>query len=349
MKVKQINTGIIVDKKEIIEIELTNEKGTLVKIFNYGTIINKFTVKNAKGENQDIVLGFDTFEQYLSDDYLAKYPYLGAIIGRYANRIKDGKFEVDGYEYQLEKNNGEDCLHGGKVGFDRKVWDVIEVSEHPNASVTFQYFSFDGEENFPGDLVVQLKFELTNNNELILTYHADTDEATPVNLTHHSYFNLSANGEKITEHHHQMFASNYLEQDANSVVTGNLLPVEGTHHDFRTGKKIGEGWNAELGYDQSYVLDKNYGDLTLASKTKAADSGLCLLVYSTEPVAHFYTAKYLAVKNGKAGKDYAEFDGFCVETQHHPNAINIPHFPNTILQPDENYSQTTIYKITLEN
>lgn len=349
MKVKQINTGIIVDKKEIIEIELTNEKGTLVKIFNYGTIINKFIVKNAKGENQDIVLGFDTFDQYLSDDYLAKYPYIGAIIGRYANRIKDGKFEVESYEYQLEKNNGEDCLHGGKVGFDRKVWDVIEVAEQPNASVTFQYFSFDGEENFPGDLVVQLKFELTNNNELILTYHADTDEATPVNLTHHSYFNLSANGEKITDHHHQMFASNYLEQDANSVVTGKLLPVEGTHHDFRSGKKIGEGWDAALGYDQSYVLDKNYGDLTLTSKTKSADSGLSLLVYSTEPVAHFYTAKYLSVKNGKGGKDYEEFDGFCVETQHHPNAINIPHFPNTVLQPDENYSQTTIYKIILEN
>ena len=346
MIVKQINTGHFIDKKEVISVELTNEKGTLVSIYNYGTIINKFIIENAKGERQDIVLGFDNFEQYVSEEYLANYPYLGAIIGRYANRIKDGKFEVDGYEYQLAQNNGPDCLHGGVTGFDRKIWDIIEVAESPNASVTFQYFSLDGEENFPGDLAIQLRFDLTNNDELILSYHADTDEATPINLTHHSYFNLNANGGKITEHIHQMFASGYLEQDENSVVTGNVLAVEGTPHDFRKGKAIGEGWDMEKGYDQTYVLDKTYGDLTLASKTTETNSGLSLLVYSTEPVAHFYTAKYLNVKNGKGGTDYNEFDAFCVETQHHPNAVNIPHFPSTVLMPEEDYTQTTIYKVT---
>jgi aldose 1-epimerase len=345
MKVKQINTGIFIDKKEVIAVELNNAKGSLVKIFNYGTIINKFIVTNAKGEKQDIVLGFDEFEGYISSDYLTNYPYLGAIIGRYANRLKGGKFEIDGYEYQLAKNNGDDCLHGGLEGFDKKVWDIIEISEEPNAKVTFQYFSLDGEENFPGDLAIQLSFEFTNNDELILTYTADTDEATAINLTHHSYFNLSANGEKINHHIHQMNASHWLEQDENSVVTGKLLPVEGTHHDFRKGKKIGEGWDENLGYDQTYVLDKDYGSLTLASKTTETKSGLSLLVYSTEPVAHLYTAKYLTVKNAKGGKEYGEFDAFCVETQHHPNAINIPEFPTTVLQPDEIYSQTTIYKI----
>lgn len=345
MIVKQINTGHFIEEKEVISIELINDKGTLVSIFNYGTIINKFIIKNAKGVEQDIVLGFDDFEGYISEDYLKNYPYFGAIIGRYANRIKDGKFEVDGYEYQLAKNNGNDCLHGGLIGFDKKIWDIVDTSENPNASVTFQYFSLDGEENFPGDLVIQLRFDLTNNDELILTYQADTDEATPINLTHHSYFNLSEDGAQVTNHLHQMNASHYLEQDGNSVVTGNLLPVKGTHHDFTKSKKIGEDWDKKNGYDQTYVLDKTYGDLTLASKTTETISGLTLLVYSTEPVAHLYTAKYLNVRNGKGGRNYGEYDAFCVETQHHPNAINIAAFPSTVLLPDEVYTQTTIYKV----
>lgn len=340
MIVKQINTGHFIDKKEVITVELTNDKGTLISLFNYGTIINKFIVENSKGEKQDIVLGFDDFSGYVSEDYLANYPYLGTIIGRYANRIKDGKFEIDNQEYQLAQNNGKDCLHGGNEGFDKKVWDIINISEDTTASVTFQYFSLDGEENFPGDLAVQLTFQLTNNDELILTYQADTDEATAINLTHHSYFNLSPNGGKITKHIHQINATNYLEQDDNYVVTGKLIPVINSHHDFTKSKIIGE--NA---YDQTYVLDKKYGELTLASKTSETDSGLTLLVYTTSPVAHFYTAKYLAVKNGKKGKHYNEFDGFCVETQHHPNAINIKNFPSTILRPEEIYTQTTIYKI----
>ncbi len=345
MKVKQVNTGIFIDKKEVISVQLSNDKGSYVNIFNYGTIISKFVVKNSKGKAQDIVLGFDQFEDYIHPDYLASYPYFGAIIGRYANRVKDGKFALDGANYQLALNAGNSCLHGGTVGFDRKVWDIIEIAENPNAKVTFQYFSLDGEENFPGDLAIQLSFEFTNNDELILTYQADTDETTPINLTHHSYFNLSANGDKIMNHIHQMNASHYLEQDADWTVTGKLLPVKDTIHDFQQPRQIGSNWDAKMGYDQTYVLDKEYGGLTLASKTTETNSGLSLLVYTTEPVAHLYTAKYLNVKNGKGGKDYHEFDAFCVETQHHPNAINIPHFPSTILRPDEVYTQTTIYKV----
>lgn len=345
MKAKQIHTGTFIDEKEVMIVELKNSKGNFVKLFNYGTIINQFVVTNAHGEQQDIVLGFDQFEDYISPAYLANYPYFGSIIGRYANRIKDGKFVIDNVEYQLAQTNGNDCLHGGKVGFDKKVWDIIHLAEEPYATVTFQYFSLDGEENFPGDLAIQLTFGFTDNDELILTYQADTDEATPINLTHHSYFNLSRKGEKVMGHVHQMNASHYLEQDDNFVVTGNLLPVAGTIHDFTTAKAIGSNWDSESGYDQTYVLDKEYGALTLASKTTEPESGLSLLVYTTEPVAHLYTAKYLDVKNGKQGKDYGQFDAFCVETQHHPNGINIPHFPGTILQPDEIYTQTTVYKV----
>ncbi len=346
MKANQISTGKFVNDKEVIAVELSNTKGTYVKIFNYGTIINKFVVKNAKGEDQDIVLGFDDFDGYISKEYLSNYPYFGSIVGRYANRIKGGEFTIDGTSYQLPKNNGDDCLHGGLQGFDQKVWDIVELTESPNASVTFHYYSFDGEEGFPGDLAVQLQFTLTENDELILTYQADTDEATPINLTHHSYFNLAGNSNDIRSHVHQMNASNWLEQDDNYVVTGKLIPVDGTHHDFRKGKTFAEGWDEENGYDQTYVLDKTYGELTLASKTSAVDSGLTLSIYTTEPVAHLYTAKYTDVKNGKNGKSYSKFSAFCVETQHAPNSLNIPAFPSTILQPGEVYHQTTIYKVS---
>lgn len=346
MKVKQINTGILIGGKEVIEVELSNSNGTLVSIFNYGTIIHRFVVKNKQGEMQDIVLGFDDFAGYVSEDYLKDYTYFGAIVGRYANRIKNGSFNIDGETYQLPQNNGNDCLHGGLEGFDKKVWDILDIVEEPLPKVTFQYYSVDGEEGFPGDLAVQLSFTLTPNDELILDFAADTDEATAINLTHHSYFNLSPTGGNIKDHVLQINAQNYLEQDENYVVTGNLISVEGTNFDFTKPKAIGVDWNEDEGYDQTFVLDKTYGDLTLASITSETNSGLSLLVYSTEPVAHLYTAKYVDVKNGKGGKDYQGYDAFCIETQHHPNGINVPHFPSTVLQPEEVYHQTTIYKVT---
>jgi len=347
MKVKQTPTGNIINGNEVVAIELTNNKGTYVKIFNYGAIINKFVVKNAKGELQDIVLGFDTFEEYLNPEYLKNGAYLGAVVGRYANRIKNGRFTIDGQTYQVAQNAGPDALHGGIEGFDKKVWDVIDTTEEPHAAVTLSYESEDGEENYPGNLIVDLTFELTDNDELILTYEAETDQATAINLTHHGYFNLNPNVANIAQHVQQIFASNYLEQDDNYSVTGKLIPVKDTALDFTTAKEIGRDWNPEEGYDQTFVLDKTYGDLTLATKTFEQESGLTLSVYTTEPVAHLYTAKYLSVKGGKGGKDYNGYDAFCVETQHHPNGINIPEFPSTILQPEDLYTQTTIYKVSI--
>ncbi|MFA4868820.1 MAG: aldose epimerase family protein [Pedobacter sp.] len=342
METKLIKTGKFIDGKEVLAIELTNTQGTYVKIYNYGAIINKFIVENKHGVKQDIVLGFDDIDPYTSEDYLSNYPYLGAVIGRYANRIKIGRFSIDGETYQLSQANGGDCLHGGDIGFDKKVWDVLSTID---PSVTLQYISPAGEENFPGTLTVQLTFKLTDDNELILDFKASTDAPTAVNLTHHSYFNLAPKGGSIVNHIHRMPASNYLEQDDNYVVTGKLLPVEGTIHDFLGDKAIGQDWNPEEGYDQTYVLDKPYGELTLASETSEAGSGLKLSVYTTEPVAHFYTAKYLNVKGGKGGQDYHPYGAFCVETQHQPNAINVPEFTGTVLRPGENYKQTTIYKI----
>jgi len=342
MKPNLIKTQHVINGKQIYAAELTNSHGTYVKIYNYGAIISNFIVENAFGEKQDIVLGFDDFEGYIKEDYLAAYPYLGAVIGRYANRIKDSKFEIAGKTYELSKKNGPDCLHGGDIGFDKKVWDILPTVA---PGLTLQYVSPAGEEGFPGNLTVQLTFKLTDDNELILDYIAKTDEATAINLTHHGYFNLSPTGGSVAKHTHRIPASYYLQQDDNYAVTGVEVPVEGTIYDFLGPKLIGQDWDAAEGYDQTFVLDKQPGELTLAAETKEKISGLTLSVYTTEPVAHFYTAKSLNVKNGKKGKNYGPFEAFCVETQHHPNAINIPHFPSTVLLPGDTYKQTTIYKI----
>jgi aldose 1-epimerase len=342
MKANLVKTHHVINGKQIYAVELTNSHGTYVKIYNYGAIISNFVVVNALGEKQDIVLGFDDFKGYVTEDYLNNYPYLGAVIGRYANRIKDGRFTIDGTVYQLSQAKGRDTLHGGDHGFDRKVWDILPTID---PSLTLQYVSEAGEEGFPGKLTVQLTFKLTEENELILDYKAETDEATAINLTHHSYFNLSPEGGKIRHHTHRMPASYYLQQDDNYTVTGVAIPVEGTMYDFLGPRRIGSLWDRNEGYDQTFVLDKDPGELTLAAETSEENGGLKLSVYTTEPVVHFYTAKSLAVNNGKKGRSYGPFDAFCLETQHHPNAINIPEFPSTVLLPGETYKQTTIYKI----
>lgn len=339
MKENQISTGRFIDDKEIFAVELTNSLGSKVKIYNYGAIVSEFIVKNAIGEKQDIVLGFDDIDGYLNEDYLTNdYPYLGVIVGRYSNRIKDGKYSIDGVNYEMAQS-----LHGGLSGFDKKVWDILPTVD---PSLTLQYVSPDGEESFPGNLTVQLTFKLSDADELILDYKAFTDAPTALNLTHHTYFNLNKDGGNIADHYLRIPASNYLAQDKDYVVTGAFVPVAGTSHDFLGGKTIGQDWDMEEGYDQSFVLDKPYGELGLASETTEASSGLKLEVYTTEPIAHFYTAKYLNTATGKGGKAYGPYSAFCIETQHYPNSVNVPEFPTTILRPGQTYAQTTIFKVS---
>ncbi|MEJ7559392.1 MAG: aldose epimerase family protein [Pedobacter sp.] len=342
MKTNLVRTGKAIDGKEILGIELTNTKGSYVKIYNYGAIVNKFIVTNAHGEKQDIVLGFDDIDEYVDQEYLDDCPYFGAIIGRYANRIKGGQFSIDGESYQLYTTADGNSLHGGKAGFDKKVWEVLSTID---PSVTLQYISPAGEEGYPGNLTVQVTFKLSDEDELIMDFKASTDAPTAVNLTHHGYFNLAPNGGSVGSHVHRIAASKYLEQDDAYTATGNVLTVEETIYDFLGPKPIGQDWDPTEGYDQSFILDKAYGAMGLASETTEAQSGLKLSVFTTEPVAHFYTAKYTDVKNGKDGKHYAPFSAFCIETQHAPNAINIPEFTGTLLRPGEIFSQTTIYKI----
>ncbi len=346
MKVKQIPTGLFIEGKEVIAIELHPKSDCFVRILTYGAIIQNFVVINAHGEKQDVVLGFDQVDDYVNPAYLANYPYMGAIIGRYANRIKNAQFTLNKLNYKLSSNMGSNQIHGGKLGFDKRHWEIDQISGNETPSVTLSYLSKDGEEGYPGNLKVSLQFSFSLDMALSLVFTAITDKSTPINLTHHGYFNLNPKGGSIAHHQQYINASYMLEQDQEWCVTGKLLPLdEFSHYDFRKIKSIGQDWNPDLGYDQTYLLDKAYSTFGLASKTFCQASGLSLNVYTTEPVAHFYTGKYLSVKFGKNQQNYNSFDAFCIETQHHPNALNIPDFPSTILHPGEVYSQKTVYQI----
>lgn len=333
-------TGVVVDEKDVYWFDLKNSKGTEVRLTNYGAIISKYVVLNKLGKQQDIVLGFDTIEEYLSEKYMDNYPYYGAIIGRYANRIKDGKIRIEGKEFQLTRNAGNHCLHGGSSGFDKKVWDVVTHSTAPYNKVIFHYVSKDGEEGFPGNLNVYVSFELKDTDELVIDYTATGDSATLVNLTHHDYFNLHPQKENIADHDAQIFASSYLEQDADYVTTGKTLPVHTTLYDFRNKKKIGSDWDPLNGYNQSFVLDKDTDEMSFAAGFFDDAGGLTLEVYSTAPIAQFYTGKYLKEIEGKNREVYKPFHAFAIELHRYPNAITT----DTFLSANDTFRQTTIYK-----
>lgn len=326
--------------KDVFLYTLTNQQGTEVKITNYGAIITAIKVKNYDGSFNDIVLGFDDPTQYWSDAYLASYPYYGAAIGRYGNRINKASFTIDGVTHQLNGQHADYQLHGGLEGFDKKVWEAISAD---NGRLVLQYISVDGEEGFPGELKVQIAFELNDHNELSYEYTANTDKATAVNLTHHSYFNLNNGEGTIDNTYLRIHASQYLEQDANYCTTGNVLDVKGTRNDFTSYRQTGKLPDPEKGIDISFPLDKP-GIENVAAEAYCDEQYLKLEVYTTEPLVHLYNAYGSPTIKGK--KQYTPFSGFCFETQVHPNAINIPSFPNTVLRPGETYKTKTIYKFT---
>ncbi len=323
---------------------LRNATGTEVCITNYGAIITSFKIRKTDGEVIDIVLGFDKIEDYLSESYLKEYPWFGAAVGRHANRIKNAEFEIDGTKYHLTKNRGNDQLHGGKAGFDKKVWQYLAQGETPQPWLELMYNSQDGEEGFPGNLEVTIRFELSDDNELSYAYKASCDKATVVNLTHHGYFNLNNGNRTIEDHEVKIYGSAVLDQDVNLVATGRISPVTGTPLDFSEFIKIGEGLKKIEEYDKSFVVDVNKD--SLVAEARSLQSGLHMKVYSTEPIVHLYTGKWIPVVKGKNGNMYGPLSGFCLETHLHPNAINIPHFPNTILRPGEVYHHKTSYRIT---
>lgn len=326
--------------EDIYLFALCNVNGTEVNITNYGAIITSYKINRI-----NIVLGFENPLDYLAADYLATYPYFGCEVGRYANRIKDARFEIDGKEFNVSKNRDNDHLHGGFQGFQQKTWRVLAASASSNPFLSLEYVSKDGEEGYPGTLSVKIEFELNDKDELTIATKAVADKPTAINLTHHDYFNMNGKG-RIDSHLVRIPASQYLGQDDNLVADGRLLPVSASIYDFRKQRAINESWDPAEGYDQTFVIDKKENDLALSAECTGDKTGLHLQIFSTEPAVHFYTGKWLPVLERNGEKMFGPFSGLCFETQVHPNAINIPHFPNTVLRPGENYYRKTIYKIS---
>lgn len=335
--------------KDIYSVTLENDQGMKVTVSNFGGLIQSIILPDRFDNLIDVVLGFDHLKDYVSTDYLAHYPYFGAVIGRYANRIANAQFPMNGEVIEVSANTPPHQLHGGFSGFDKKVWELVSLVESPFPKATFEYLSKDGEEGFPGNLTAQISFELNNSNELALTITAQCDEDTPVNMTHHGYFNLNGDGSSIADHLVEIPAEYYLEQDADYVSTGELVAVDHTmSHDFRTAKAIGRDWKEGEGYDQGFVLDKPTGMWGTAATAYSAQTGIKMEVLTDQPGVQFYTGKYLNVKDGKKGMHYRPFTSFCFETQQATNAVNIRHFPDTILRKGEDYLHKTVYKFTVE-
>jgi aldose 1-epimerase len=326
---------------------LTNRNGLVMKVSNYGGTVTSLSVPDKNGEFADIVLGCDSLK-----DYLKATAYFGAIVGRYGNRIAKGEFVLDGKTYILAKNNGPNTLHGGLVGFDKMIWDAIEINDTSGVGLKLHYLSKDGEEGFPGNLDVTVAYMLTNKDEFRIEYMATTDKSTPLNLTHHSYFNLAGAGNgDILNHKIMINAQKYTVVDSTFIPTGELRDVKGTPLDFTQqqtiGSRIKELGGNPLGYDHNYVLNNSGKALALVAKVTDPESGRIMEVFTDQPGMQFYTGNFLDGSIiGKGGKAYNQYSGFCFETQKFPDSPNRPSFPDCILKPGEIYKSTTIYKFS---
>jgi aldose 1-epimerase len=323
---------------------LNNSHGLRARIMTYGAILVSLEVPDRTGGLADITLGYDSL-----GGYLEATPYFGAVVGRYGNRIAKAKFTLDGAEYSLAANNGDNHLHGGLKGFDKVVWAAEPVREEAAVGVKLSYLSPDGEEGYPGNLSCVLTYRITEDNEFKITYEATTDKATPVNLTHHSYFNLAGQGRgDILAHELLLEADRYTPVDEGLIPTGELRPVAGTPFDFTTAHIIGARIDRVAGgYDHNFVLRSGGGDLARAAQVYEPTSGRVMDVFTTEPGIQFYTGNFLdGTITGKVELVYNQHAGFCLETQHFPDSPNQPDFPSTILRPGETYQTLTIYRFS---
>lgn len=331
---------------------LTNRNGLQASISNYGGIVTALKVPDSKGKFDNIVLGFDKL-----DSYLAGHPYFGCIVGRFGNRIARGKFTLDSKTYELAKNNGENHLHGGIKGFDKVVWKAQGFLGADGPALKLTYTSKDGEEGYPGTLKATVTYVLGNNNELRIHYHATTDKATPINLTHHGYFNLAGEGNgDILGHILTLKADRFLPIDKTLIPTGELRSVKDTPFDFRKPTAIGARINSQddqlvfgKGYDHCFVLEGKGPGTSLAARVLEPTTGRVMEVYTTEPGVQLYTGNFLdGTQVGPRGKAYQHRSGFCLETQHFPDSPNQPAFPSTILRPGQEYSSTTVYRFLVK-
>ncbi len=341
----------IIDNQEVSLFCLKNKNNFVCQITNFGARIVSFIIP-VGASGLDVVLGYDSIEDYQKDDY-----YLGAIVGRYANRIAKGKFSLDDKEYSLLINNGLNTLHGGKKGFDKVVWNARPfLNEKEEECLELSYFSKDGEEGFPGNLKVKVIYILTNDNEIKIEYSAVTNIKTILNLTNHTYFNLNGAGQGTINSHDLVLNADYFTPiDSGAIPTGEIRSVSNSPMDFRMAHKIGERINDEyieliqgIGYDHNWVLNKDNDALSQVATVYEASTGLALKAFSTEPGVQFYSGNYLNVENAKESNFYPARSGFCLEMQHFPDSPNHDNFPSTVLNPGEIYTQTTIYKFEVK-
>ncbi len=336
--------------REIKEYSFTNGQHITFSVMNYGGIITKIEVPDRNGVVKDVTLGFDDLA-----GYQGVHPYFGALVGRYANRIAGGQFTIDDQSYQLPINNGPNSLHGGDVGFDKMIWDMELIEEDQASGVRLTARSADGDQGYPGNLDVKVTYLLHEDDELIMDYYATTDQPTVINLTNHSYFNLKGQGEgDVLDHEVMIMADRYTPVDESLIPTGVLDSVAGTPFDFREARRIGESIdersNQQLsyggGYDHNWVLNGAAGELRLAAVAYEPVSGRRLEVLTTEPGIQFYTGNFLDSTTGKKNQPYHPRYGFCLETQHHPDSPNQPHFPAAVLRPGEVYQSQTVYRFS---
>lgn len=348
--------GTTADGIEVVEYTLTNVHGIEVKMITYGGIITSIMLPDRQHAMKNVVLGFDNLA-----DYETKNPYFGTITGRYANRIAEGKFTMDGEEIQLDVNNGPNHLHGGVKGFDKQVWEVTqEIEGADGVGVELHYLSPDGDQNYPGELDTFVTYLLNDNNELRIDYKATTTKPTVVNLTNHTYWNLAGEGEgPIYDHILKLNADAFTPDDENLIPTGEIVPVEGTPFDFRTPKPIADGIRSNdpqivigRGFDHNWVLNRTAPDdkeMMLAATLRDLPSGRVLEVWTTEPGIQFYSGNFLdGTLYGASGRAYRQGDGLALETQHYPDSPNHPDFPSTELRPGDTYETTTIFKFDLQ-
>ena len=341
---KRTPFGVMPDGTSVDLFTLDNTNGTRLTATNYGGIIVSLMVRDRAGNLGDVVLGFDALSGYLDNS-----PYFGAIVGRYANRISQGRFVLDGATYRLAQNDGLHHLHGGRRGFDKAVWQAEPFESGKGTGLLLRHVSPDGDEGYPGTLTVEVRYSLTEADEVVVDYEATADAPTPVNLTQHTYFNL-AGGEDILGHELLLEADSFIPVDSTMIPGGRIAPVAGTPFDFRAATPIGERIGApdeQLeyagGYDHTFVL-RGGNDLTRAARVVEPGSGRTLEVFTTEPGLHFYSGNFLdGTITGKGGRIYGHRAGFSLETQHYPDSPNRTEFPSTTLRPGERYRSRTVY------
>lgn len=348
-KIQKHCFGKTAEGKSIDIYTLMNKNGVKVKIITYGARVVSLKVPDRSGKLEDVVLGYDDLKSYEQDAF-----YMGCIVGRFANRIANGRFTLGGATYKLAQNNNGNHLHGGIRGFDKVVWTATGEEVAGGVRLKLTYLSRDMEEGYPGNLAVTVMYTLTNSDELKIQYDATIDKETVVNLTNHAYFNLAGAGNgNVLKHELKINANRFLPTDRTSIPTGELRSVKGTPFDFTQptsiGARIGDA-NEQLvfgnGYDHTFVLNKPDGRLAFAIEVYEPTSGRVIQVHTTEPGVQFYSGNFLKDVKGKAGKIYRRRDGFCLEAQHFPDSPNKPAFPSTALKPGERYTQTTVYKFS---